>query len=433
MFKIELGCDDMVKPVRKFKKNFLTVVFCLSLLVVCIFVMVYLNDIRNATLEEVRKKDEEALIKEISNKYSQFVKIEDGSVLCKKDGKGYVDALKIRAGNDKSYSLDEIKIDKDTKYFHIKDLDLYVRYQDVIGIETLQEKDLRYQNYLPFNENVVTKENVRLYQNNELVYELYFSLDTPIIVKDNAGYYIEYNQELFFVMNEDISDVYAKENTTLTESTSIPVTVYHFIYLEGDNTCGESICHSEKQIRSHFNYLRENNFFTLNTTELGKFIDGQIRLPEKSILVTIDDGARAWNFVPLLEEYKVNATLFLISSWYDTKQFESPYMEIASHTDNLHTPGVCPGGQGSPLKCMDKESLLADLKTSRDKLNGTKALCFPFYEYNDYAISVVQEAGFEMAFIGGNRNVTRGIDKFKIPRVALTGSTTLQQYANRIN
>lgn len=417
----------------RLKRNFLTFVFCLVLLIVCIFVMVHLNDARNIALQEARKKDEATLIKEISSTYSQYVKLKGESILYKKDGKSYVDALRVNIENDKSYSLDETKIDKDTKYFHIKELDLYVRYQDVIGVENLQEKDLRYKNYIPFNENVVTKEKVGLYQNNELIYELYFSLDTPIIVKDKAGYYIEYNEELYFVMSEDVSSVYAKENTTLTESTSIPVTVYHFIYLEGDNTCGESICHSEKQIRSHFNYLRENNFFTLNTTELGKFIDGEIRLPEKSILVTIDDGARAWNFVPLLEEYKVNATLFLISSWYDTKQFESSYMEIASHTDNLHTPGVCPGGQGSPLKCANKESLLADLKTSREKLNGTKALCFPFYEYNDYAISVVEEAGFEMAFIGGNRNVTRGINKFKIPRVPLTGSTTLAQYANYIN
>ena len=115
-------------------------------------------------------------------------------------------------------------------------------------------------------------------------------------------------------------------NTTLIESVSVPVTCYHFIYLNGDNTCNESICHSENQIREEFNYLKSNNYFTLTTTELGKFIDGKIRLPEKSILVTIDDGARAWNFVPILEEYGINATLFLVSSWYDLEQFKSPYM-----------------------------------------------------------------------------------------------------------
>lgn len=417
---------------RRLKKDFLLVIICLLLFIVSILVMLYFSNIRNTALEEARKKDEDSLVKEISSYYSPYVKIKNGTVLYKKEGKSYTDALKVNT-NDKCYSLDEINVNENTRYFHIKELDLYVRYQDVLKAEKSEEKDLRYKNYLPFNENVVTKNKIKLYQNDELIYEVYFSLDTPIIMKDKSGYYIEYNNELYLVKNEDVSKVYANENTTLVESTSVPVTVYHFIYLEGDNTCNESICHSEKQIRSHFNYLRENNFFTLNTTELGKFIDGELRLPENSILITIDDGARAWNFVPLLEEYKVNATLFLISGWYEKEKFASPYMELASHTDNLHTPGVCPGGQGSPLKCADKSSLVADLKLSREKLNGTKALCFPFYEYNDYAISVAKEAGFEMAFIGGYRNATKGIDKLKIPRVPLTGSTTLSQYQKLVN
>ena len=85
-------------------------------------------------------------------------------------------------------------------------------------------------------------------------------------------------------------------------------------------------------------------------------------------------------------------------------------MELASHTHNLHTPIVCSGGQGSPLKCQNKEILLSDLKTSREVLDGTKAFCFPFYEFNNYAISVIEEAGFEMAFFGGSKKVTKGIN-----------------------
>ena len=85
------------------------------------------------------------------------------------------------------------------------------------------------------------------------------------------------------------------------------------------------------------------------------FINGKINLGKNSILITIDDGARATNFLPVLHEYKINATLFLISSWYKTSDFNSNYLELASHTNNLHTPGVCSGGQGSPLKCMNKD------------------------------------------------------------------------------
>ena len=46
----------------------------------------------------------------------------------------------------------------------------------------------------------------------------------------------------------------------------------------------------------------------MNTTELRLYLEGKLRAPKKSILVTIDDGARAWNFIPLMEEYQINAT-----------------------------------------------------------------------------------------------------------------------------
>ena len=192
------------------------------------------------------------------------------------------------------------------------------------------------------------------------------------------------------------------------------------------------ICHSENQVRSHFDYLKSNNYFTLTTKELELFIDSKIRLPKNSVLLTIDDGARAQNFIPILEEYKINATLFLITSWYDKKDYLSNYLEVASHSNDLHNPGKCPGGQGGPIKCLDRTTLLNDLKTSREKLDQTEAFCFPFYEYNDYALSIVKEAGFKIAFIGGMKKVRPGIDKFKTPRISLNNKTTQEEFANYI-
>ena len=243
-----------------------------------------------------------------------------------------------------------------------------------------------------------------------------------------AGFKIVYD----LLKKEDVESTYSKNNTDAVESTSIPVTCNHFIYLEGDNTCNEMICHHENQIKEEFKYLRDNNYFTLTTTELREWMEGKIRLPEKSILITIDDGARAWNFIPLLEEYKVNATLFLITGWYDLDRFQSPYMELASHTHDLHVGGKCPGGQGSGLKCLPKNVLLEDLKKSRDKLNGTEAFCYPFYEFNDYSTQVIKEAGFKMAFIGGMKKVTKSTDLYHIPRISFNSTTTLNEYINWI-
>lgn len=376
--------------------------------------------------EEERKIKKEKLISEIESHFSAQVRVNRKTNLYQKKDHKYVKIGVVEVGE--LLILKKEKISEKTKYFYASNLGYYVRYQDVEVDDSELVVDDRYKNYLVFNENVVTKEVVHLYRNDKLIYTLNFSIEKEIVMKDDLGFYIEYFDQLFFIPKDDVLHTYEKINTTEEEATEVPVTVYHFIYLEGDNTCNEMICHHENQIKEEFQYLKDNQYFTMNTTELRLFLEGKIRVPKHSILITIDDGARAENFVPLLEEYQIHATLFLISSWYPKEKFQSSYMEIASHTHDLHRPGLCPGGQGSPLKCLDKDQLLQDLKTSRETLDGTEAFCFPFYEFNDYAIEVVKEAGFKLAFIGGMKKVTKNTDPYHIPRISMNRSTTLEQY-----
>ena len=94
----------------------------------------------------------------------------------------------------------------------------------------------------------------------------------------------------------------------------------------------------------------------------------------------------------------------------------------------MHTPGVCSGGQGSALKCADRETLLKDLKKSREQLNGSTVFCYPFFEYNDYAISVLKEAGFTMAFAGGRQKIKVGSDKMKLSRYGIINTSNLEDF-----
>jgi len=412
------------------KKKTCIVIIVILILAIIISLGSFFFYQRHVELEKAKQeKEEKELVKEIKSYYNKYATITTDSKLYKKENNKYIEVGKI--SKDKYITLEDTKITKDTKYFKIEGMDLYIKYKSIKKIDSY-EIDTRYKKYIPFNENVITNNTINLYQEDKLVMTINQSLDTQIIIKSDDGYNIEFNNELYFIKKEDVKTTYQKENSTSEKATSIPVTVYHFIYLNGDNSCNEIICHSENQIREHFTYLNQNNYFTLTTNEVLLFVEGKINLPKNSILITIDDGARATNFIPILEEYKINATLFLVSSWYDKNTLKSDYLELASHTNNLHTPGKCSGGQGSPLKCGDKTELLNDLRTSREYLDGTEAFCFPFYEYNDYAIEVIKEAGFKIAFIGGMKKVTPGINPYKIPRITIHKNTTLNEYINYI-
>ena len=373
-------------------------------------------------------KDENVLIKIKSNYGSAVKTTKDTKIYINDNGK-YKDVGSINKDNILELEVVD-NISLDNKYFKLLDSDYYVSYKDVEPTDESINK--RYLNYIEFPIEVTTKESVVYYDDsfNEL-----FSLDIPItskvIVNLDDYYGISLLSRLVYVKKEDISNT-VEVDSSEDVAESIPAILYHFIYLDGDNSCNDIICHSEEQIDSHFKFLSDNDVFTLNTSEVLSFIKGEINLPKKSILITIDDGARAENFIPFLEKYGLNATLFLVSSWYPVSKFSSPYLEIASHTHNMHTTGVCPTGQGGGINCLPESEILNDLKLSRETLNNTKAFCFPFYEYSDYSINLVKEAGFEMAFIGGSTKIKKGIDPYKIPRYPILNSFGVDYISNLV-
>ena len=420
-----------VKPLRVL----LIVTIFISVISISCGVFIY-NDMKkreesSLNVSKTRKsliEDENVLIKIKSNYGSAVKTIKDTKLYINDNGK-YKDVGNIN--KDNILELETIdNINLNNKYFKLLDSDYYVSYKDVEPTDESINK--RYLNYIEFPIEVTTKESVVYYDDsfNEL-----FSLNIPVtskVVVNLDDYYgISLLSRLVYVRKEDVSNTL--EVDSIEEmAVSVPAILYHFIYLDGDSSCNDIICHSEEQIDSHFKYLADNDVFTLNTSEVLSFIKGEINLPKKSILITIDDGARAENFIPFLEKYGLNATLFLVSSWYPVSKFSSPYLEVASHTHNMHTTGVCPTGQGGGINCLPKDEILNDLRLSRETLNNAKAFCFPFYEYSDYSINLVKEAGFEMAFIGGSTKIKKGINPYKIPRYPILSSFGVDYISNLV-
>lgn len=381
----------------------------------------------------------EKQINEIKKHYNNCVKTNKQAILYEKKADKYVEIGSLASNLE--LKLSKILITEKTKYFPIDDIELnyYIYYKDVDKKDTCEEKvkNKRYTKYIVFNENIITKNITNFYDSEDnLVYSINKNFNFPIIIKDKDRYGIEYNDELLYIKKSEVKEVVENNNTPLKNSKGIPVLNYHFVYEKNDNTCNEIICHSEEQIISHFAYIKDNNYFTPTMKELEMYIDGKLQLPEKSVVITFDDGVRAKIARKYVDMYELNATLFLITSWFSKDEFESDYMEVHSHGDNLHNAGVCPGGQGGAIKCLEKDKLLVDLKESRSKLNNTTVFCYPFYEYNQYSIDVLKEAGYTMAFAGeyasGKTRVTVGCDKFRLPRWVIVNYTSFDLFKDYI-
>lgn len=384
------------------------------------------------------KKEQNSLnlIKEITSHYSGYVKTTKETNLYNQNKK---EVGKI--GENVEITLEEQEINSDTKYFKIKDLNgqYYIKYQDVEKIEVLSVNDDRYKQYIVFNQNIVTTDSTTFYdENDNLVYVLNKSFDLPIIIKDVQKYGIEFNNRLLYVKEEDISEIKENQNTDKKNSSGIAVLNYHAFYDENNpeekTNCNTEICHSKKQFTSHLELIKEKNMLTLKMKEVEMYVDGKIQLP-KSVLITIDDGGRTQVAVDMLKQYEMYATIFLVTSWFDeSTYYKNEYIELHSHTHDMHDVGQCPGGQGGGIKCLSEEIIQNDLKKSREELNESTAIAYPFYEYNKYSINMLEKAGFTMAFIGESNNsdnlVHVGSDKYRLRRFIIVTYTTLEGLKN---
>lgn len=337
--------------------------------------------------------------------------------------------------------LEEIPITTETKYFKIKDMDniYFIAYQDVAKTDEFTY-DERYKKYIPFNKNIKTKESTTFYDlEGNMIYKINSSYSFPIIIDNNDNYGIEFNNQLLYIKNEDIESIYDHHNTDLKNTKGVPVFNYHAFYDKNNATesseCNTSICHSTEQFKTHLDYFKDNNILTLKMSEFELYLDKKLQLP-KSVLLTIDDGGRTTHAINMLTEYKMYATIFLITSWFSPEEYyKTEYIELHSHSHDLHNAGKCPGGQGGGIKCLPKETILSDLKTSRSLLNNTTAFCYPFYEYNQYSINLLKEAGFTMAFVGeeGDMIAHPGVNKYRIPRFVIMTHTKMSDISALFN
>ncbi len=146
-------------------------------------------------------------------------------------------------------------------------------------------------------------------------------------------------------------------------------------------------------------YLSDKGYQTITFADL---VENQIHgkpLPEKSIVLTFDDGWKSQYelAVPILEKYKFTATFFIITNSTGTKS----YMSVDELKD-LHAKGfeIASHTKSHPkLPTLDDAKLLEELQGSKkaleDKLGITvTTLAYPYYAHDARVMKAVQDAGY---------------------------------------
>lgn len=390
--------------------------------------------VKNNAQKQVKreeKKKNEVIVNKVKERYDEYVKVDKKAKLYIQKGDKYTQVGMVN--KDVNLTLEPLKNKKQT-YFKIKDSEYFISYQDVCKSEAFTYEE-NYKRYLPFNENIVSNKNVNLYdEHGNLAYTLKKSIDLPIYAKKNDMNYVVFNRELMGIKKEDTKEVKVSSNTEQENATKVPVFMYHFFYDEQAGETAQDNNFTEiHKFREELDYAKNNGYQSVKMKDLDLYLDGFIRLPQKSFLITMDDNAESVKRLayPVLEETQTYGTNFVISSW--TQEFESlksNYVELQSHSDAMHQGGCSGMGHGGRLMCIGYQDGVNDLTLSSQKLYGANVFCYPFGDYNEGAKTMLRDANYTMAFTVEHGYTQIGMDKLQLPRLRINNSTTVASFVS---
>ncbi|WP_421381941.1 polysaccharide deacetylase family protein [Bacillus salacetis] len=229
---------------------------------------------------------------------------------------------------------------------------------------------------------------------------------------------------------------------------AIPILTYHRIISKNDieehhyidGKINSMIVYTQ-EFAKQMAYLHENGYKTLTMKELYAYLNEEIEIPDKSVVLTFDDGYKD-NYeeaYPILKKYGFKATNFVVtgaitnkryafspglSQYFSMKEMEKAcdVFDYQSHTYSYHKrddkkPLNEWGDHPAYLVSKSQDEIYTDIKTSVHNLNGENlGFAYPYGEYTPDTIRVLKQLGFKMAFTVVDEAATRDHHLYELPR-----------------
>lgn len=219
----------------------------------------------------------------------------------------------------------------------------------------------------------------------------------------------------------------------------ISVMMYHYVYDPSDEPDDLNANYvSTDELEEQLAWLHDSGFYYPSWAELRAYVDGTHSLPDRSVILTFDDGA--YNFlelgIPLLEKYEVTATSFTECSRDDIEYmldtFASPYVCFESHSYDMHHAGSTAIGHGGAIYDLSEDELADDLQHAADILGTRGAFAYPYGDVSDVSAAAIERVGILCSFTTDYDQVYPGDDPTRLSRIRVSGGEGLEYYQGSV-
>jgi len=252
------------------------------------------------------------------------------------------------------------------------------------------------------------------------------------ILEDTSEYKNENSEINTHIQKSKITD---KNGTIQYNDKPIPILMYHSIAYEKGNDARIP----KEKFREQMKFLKDNGYTTLTHTELSDLFTRNIPVPKKSVVLTFDDGYidNYTNAFPILKEFNIKATIFIITDWVDKKpqfmtipelkEMDENGIDIEAHTE-IH----------DELNKLSYDDQLKTLKGSKEFLEKNlnkkvNFMAYPFGKYNSTTIIAAKAAGYTLAVKMSGGWATKENGMLTLNRIFVGANDSIDTFKNKIS
>lgn len=251
---------------------------------------------------------------------------------------------------------------------------------------------------------------------------------------------------IFVIMVVITIAILASHQKSKRSDVKIPILLYHdFVTTVPDNDPDNfNYINTPQSFEENIKVLLENGYTFISVQELNDANDGKIELPERPILVSMDDGYYSnYEYIyPILKKYNVKASIFIVTDnigkeidgkkylgWEQcTEMQKSGLVEIFSHSKR-HV-----FYDKHPSRTI-RDDVIESYKIIEEKL-GSKDLrvfAYPYGAYTKETVWVLKISGIDMQVYDIGMNYFNNLNKDYIKRINVPCEMTGTEIIEEIN
>ncbi|MFN2135468.1 MAG: polysaccharide deacetylase family protein [Candidatus Promineifilaceae bacterium] len=222
----------------------------------------------------------------------------------------------------------------------------------------------------------------------------------------------------------------------------VPILMYHYISEppEDADKYRVDLSVTPQDFEAQMAYLDENGFEAVDLYDLSLAIAAKRDLPEKPVIITLDDGYldNYTSAFPILRKYGMEATFFVVTQFIDDGREGYLTWDMV---EEMAAAGMRfePHSKTHPdLSIAERDFAIYEILGSQETIAAhtgdmPRYFCYPGGDYSDETIEILKELDFWGALTTAGGEWHGFKDRFEWTRLRMRNTTALSEFADLVD